>query len=193
MMDAPEFLKTRRAAIAALAVAVSFAFLLVIAPLAGAFSAQNAEIAESLQQLGQFRAEQALRPALEKELDALNRQGASVPGIISADSTALAQAQLQSEIKTAVEASQGTVASIQALPASTRNGYEVIALQCDFSVPENRLQDLTYAIAAHRPYLFIDDASIAGPPGGFEAQDTKTQPILTVRISVHGFRWVRRK
>lgn len=192
MSAAPAFLKTRTAALAALGVtAILFAFA-VVAPVAAAFTAQSDEIDQALRQLGFYRAEIAAKPALEAELRALDERGASVPGVIEAPSTALAQAKLQSEIKALVEANRGSVRSMQIMPVSAQNGFEIIAVQSDLTIPEGRLKDLAYAAAAHAPYLFVNEASVTAPPR--EPDDIQAREVmLDIRWTVQGYRWGRGK
>ncbi len=185
------FIKSRAAALIACAVAAIVFAIVVVTPIVAAFSAQSDEIETSLQQLGFYRAEIASKGALEAELKALNEKGASVPGVIDADSTALAQAQLQSQIKALVENNKGIVRSMQILASPKQGGFEVIALQCDLSVPQSHLKDLAYAIAAHAPYLFVDEASISAPNLG--PDDVGQQAMLDIRWTVHGYRWGRPK
>lgn len=185
-------LKTRAAALAALAAGVVLFGLVVVAPVVAAFSAQRGETQDALQQLGYFRAEIAAKPRLEAELRSLNERGASVPGVIEGASTALAQAQLQSQIKSIVESKGGSIRSMQILPAAQQGGFEVIAVQCDLQVPMSKLQDLAYAMDSHAPYLFMDEASISAPPS--EPDDIQNrQPMLDIRWTVHGYRWGRAK
>jgi hypothetical protein len=191
-VSAPAFLKTRAAALTALAAGGVLFGIVVVAPVAAAFAAQDGEIQEGLRQLGFYRAEIAAKPALEAQLRSLNDRGASVPGVIDAPSTAIAQAKLQSEIKALVEANQGNVRSMQIMPASSQSGFEVIAVQSDVSIPESRLKDLAYAVAAHAPYLFVDEASVSAPPR--EADDVQNRSAtLDIRWTVHGYRWGRTK
>jgi len=122
----------------------------------------------------------------------LDRQGAAVPGVVAGDSTALAQAELQSQLKTLIEANQGVVRSEQAVPSTTQGGFETIAVQCDFSIPESQLKNLAYAVGDHKPYLFVDEASISVASN--DPDDMRnTQPMLDVRWTIHGYRWAARK
>jgi general secretion pathway protein M len=190
-MTAP-FLKTRAAALGALAVGLVLIALLVVTPVVAAFSAQDDEIQDSLHQLSVYRAEIASKPALEAALNDLNRKGASVPGVVEGDSVALAQAALQSQIKALVEANGGTLRSVQMLPVTSQGGFDVIAVQCDLSVPQARLQDLAYAVASHAPYLFVDEASIGAPPADLDSPQLH-DAALDIRWTVHGYRWGRPK
>ncbi len=190
-MTAP-FLKSRTAALAALGLAALVFAVVVIVPIWAAFAAQGEETQEALHQLGFYRAEIASRPKLEAELAALNTQGASVPGVLPGDSTALAQAALQSQIKSLIESNKGRLRSIQVLPSTQRGGFEVVSVQCDLELPMSGLKDLAAAIGRHTPYLFIDDVSISAPP--IEPDDvTAKQPVLDLRWTMHGYRWKRQK
>ncbi|MBV9992289.1 MAG: hypothetical protein JOZ72_13475 [Alphaproteobacteria bacterium] len=192
MTARPAFIKSRAAALAACAVVLLVVAVFVVTPVVAAFSAQSDEIDASLQQLGFYRAEIAAKPMLEAELKSLNEKGASVPGVIDAESTALAQAQLQSQMKALVEANKGSVQSMQIVPVSKQGGFEIIAVQCDLSVPQSQLKSLAYALAAHAPYLFVDEASISAPNLGPDDIGNK-QAILDIRWTVHGYRWGRTK
>ena len=192
MIAVSEFLRTRAGALVALGLGVLVFALVVVTPVIAAFSAQNDDIDDLLQQLGSYRAEIASEPALQSQLAELDREGATVPGVIEGDSTSLAQAQLQHQIKIVVEASQGNLRSVQALPAAAQGGFETIAVQCDFSIPESRLKSLAYALSTHRPYLFVDEASIASPPNDPDNVQAREQ-MLDVRWTVHGYRWVAQK
>lgn len=192
MSDRPPFIKSRMAALAACAVAAIVFAVIAVTPVVAAFSAQSDEIDASLQQLGFYRAEIAAKPALEAELQSLNQKGASVPGVIDAESTSLAQAQLQSQVKALIEANKGSVRSMQIMPASKQGGFEVIAVQCDLSVPQGQLKSLAYAVAAHAPYLFVDEASISAPNTGPDDIGAR-QAMLDIRWTVHGYRWGRTK
>lgn len=185
-------MRSRTAALAALATAIALGALIVAVPVWAAFSAQNGEIADSLRQLGQYRAEIAARPALEAELRALNEKGASVPGVVEGESTPLAQAKLQSEIKALIEANGGSVRSMQILPPAKQGGFEIVSVQCDLSIPQTRLKALAYAVAAHAPYLFVGEASITAPPSDPDQASNK-QSTLDMRWTVHGYRWGRTK
>ena len=188
----PPFIKSRAAALIACATLLLIIAVFVVTPVVAAFSAQSDEIDASLQQLGFYRAEIAAKPVLEAELKSLDEKGASVPGVIDAESTTLAQAKLQSQMKALVEANGGSVRSMQVMPSAKQGGFEIIAVQCDLSVPQSRLKSLSYALAAHAPYLFVDEASISAPNLGPDDIGNK-QSMLDIRWTVHGYRWGRTK
>jgi len=192
MSEFSAFFRTRIGLYTALGLSIAAFALVIVTPLVAAFAAQNGDIDDMLQQLGSYRAEIAAKPALKAQLAELDRQGATVPGVIEGDTTSLAQAQLQHQIKTLVEANQGTLHSVQAMQAIKQGGFETIAVQADLSVPISRLKALAYALSAHRPYLFVDEASISAPPSDLDNIQIHEQ-MLDVRWTVHGYRWVAQK
>jgi len=192
MSELSNFFRTRTGVYTALGLGIAAFALVIVTPVVAAFAAQNGDIDDMLQQLGSYRAEIAAKPVLKAQLTELDRQGATVPGVIEGDTTALAQAQLQRQVKTLVEANQGTLHSVQAVPAVKQGGFETIAVQADLSVPISRLKALAYALSAHRPYLFVDEASISAPPSDLDNIQVHEQ-MLDVRWTVHGYRWVAQK
>ena len=192
MSELSDFFRTRTGVYTALGLGIVAFALVIVTPVVAAFAAQSGDIDDMLQQLGSYRAEIAAKPALQAQLAELDRQGATVPGVIEGDTTSLAQAQLQRQIKAVVEANQGTLHSVQAMPAVKQGGFETIAVQADLSVPISRLKALAYALSAHRPYLFVDEASISAPPSDLDNVQVHEQ-MLDVRWTVHGYRWVAQK
>ena len=192
MSELSDFFRTRTGVYTALGLGIAAFALVIVTPVVAAFAAQNGDIDDMLQQLGSYRAEIAAKPALQAQLAELDRQGATVPGVIEGDTTSLAQAQLQRQIKAVVEANQGTLHSVQAMPAVKQGGFETIAVQADLSVPISRLKALAYALSAHRPYLFVDETSISSPPSDLDNVQVHEQ-MLDVRWTVHGYRWMAQK
>ena len=116
MMAVPQFLLGRRAALAALCVGLVILTLLVVLPIMAVYASQQQENSDSLYQLALFRAEASTRPQLELELQSLRQRGSATPGLITADSVSLAQAQLERDVKAIVEANGGEIHSAQLVP-----------------------------------------------------------------------------
>ena len=153
MTAVPRYLLGRRAALAALCVGLVFIALLVVLPIMAIYASQQQEKSNSLYQLALFRAEAAMRPQLEAELQALRQRGSNTPGLITADSVSLAQAQLERDIKAIVETNGGEIHSAQ-IGASSRIGdLDIILIQYDLSIPVTRLSALVYAIESHYAIL----------------------------------------
>jgi type II secretion system (T2SS) protein M len=188
-MTIPESWKGRQGALVAAGIAGAGALLIVLLLGFVIFGGQSADTQEAVHQLAIYRAEMAMRPQLEAQLKALKLQAAATPGLIANDNPQLAQAQLQDEVKAIVVANQGEVRMAQVVPASTVDGFQVIAVQYDLMVPMARLRDLTYAIETHTPYLFIDGADIVSTQDLQSGDPQTANPMLEVRWTVHGYRW----
>jgi len=188
-MTVPASWKTRKGAMVAAGILGGLAA--VILALLGyfIFGGQSADTDEAVHQLAFYRAEAALKPQLESQLQNLKQQAASTPGLIGNDSAALAQAQLQDEVKALVTQNGGEVRTAQIVPVSAVNGFQMIAIQYDIMVPMAKLRDLTYAIETHTPYLFIDEADIVSTQDYQSGDPASANPMLEVRWTVHGYRW----
>jgi hypothetical protein len=188
-MVVPDLLRGRRGAFIALGVA-SLAFaLLVIAPLVALFEAQQSDIEDSLGDLANYQAEVALRPQLETRLHALEQTAKSVPGLLAGNNAELAQAQLQSDMKSLIGENGGTLLSAQLLQPTSANGFDMVAIQYDLTVPLTHLKNLIYAVETHTPYYFVDDADMIMPPNWRPDNPQAPDPALEVRWTVHAFRW----
>ena len=177
----------RTAAITALASVIVLSASLIFLALAFIYSGQRAEAAENLHQLAIYRSEVDARPEVERAYALLKSRVAAMPGVLHAEAGAPAQAQVGAQVKEIVEANGGEVRSEQALPLAPSNGFEIVSIECDLTVPASRLRELIYAVETHRPYLFIDTADITAPI----SWDTKSnvEPSYEVRWGLHAYRW----
>lgn len=191
-MEIPESWLGRQAAMRAAVIAGVVLFLVIGIPVGAAFWAEHSETEDALSQLALYRAEMGLKPKLEAELTAVQAQAASGTGLIVADDSALAEAQVQREMKSLVENNVGEVRSSQVASKKPAGGLEEISIQYDLSVPITRLNPLLYAIETHTPYLFIDHATISGGLAWQQPQPTgrkQPEPKLEVRLTVRAYRW----
>lgn len=187
-MTAPTFLRGRKGAFIALG-GLGLLFLVLVAlPLAVMFQAQADDRSEALAQLESYRAEEARRPALAARLAALQEGAKSVPGLLTGTSAALAQAQLQSEMKGLIDKNGGSLLSAQLLPPTKVKGFDSVAIQYDVTIPLSRFSGLVYAVETHVPYYFIDSADFVMPPNW--RQNSPTQdPSMEMRWTIHAYRW----
>jgi hypothetical protein len=188
-MTFPQSWKTRRGALVAACSAGAVVLLIVVLLGLVIFGGQSQDTADEVHALAVYRAQIALRPQLEEQLKALKLQAAATPGLIGSDNASLAQAQLQDEVKAIVIANQGEVRTAQVVPASTVDGFQVIAIQYDLMIPMAHLRDLTYAIESHTPYLFIDEADIVSNQDFQSGDPQAANPMMELRWTVHAYRW----
>lgn len=177
----------RTAALSALACAIVLCGALIFLALAFIYGDQREEAKENLRQLAVYNSEIDARPEVERAYSMLKVRVAAMPGVLHAEGGAPAEAQVESQLKEVVEANGGEVRSAQAMPTTSSNGFEVVSLECDLTVPASRLRDLLYAVETHRPYLFIGTADITAPV----SWDPKSnaEPSYEVRWSLRAYRW----
>lgn len=185
-MTVPEFLLGRRAALtgALTLLAVAIVALAVLARVL--LGTGTGTQAERLGQLAELEAEAALRPDAERALTASRAAVAAYPGLLHGDSDALTQADLQSDVKSIVEANGGEVRSASPLPASDEHGLRRIAIQYDVTLPLSKLDDLAYALESHTPYLVLSAVDIVAP--AWPSGDKPVEPRIEARWTVSGFR-----
>ena len=187
-MTAPSFLRGRKGAFLALGVVALLFVVLVALPVFAMFRAQASDRREALAQLAAYRVQEAQRPALAARLAALQEGAKSVPGLLNATSAALAQAQLQSDMKELIDRSGGSLLSAQLLPPTKVKGFDSVAIEYDVTIPLSRFSSLVYSVETHTPYYFIDAADFVMPPNW--RPDVRGQdPSMEMRLTVHAYRW----
>jgi hypothetical protein len=187
-MTAPNFLRGRKGAFIALG-AMAFLFLALVAlPLAVMFRSQVSDREQAMAQLQTYQAEEARRPALAARLAALQEGAKSVPGLLTGTSAALAQAQLQSEMKELIDRNGGSLLSAQLLPPTKVKGFDSVAIQYDLTIPLSRFSGLVYAVETHVPYYFVDSADFVMPPN-WRANAPTQDPSMEMRWTIHAYRW----
>src|SRR5207302_1346188 len=132
----------RTAALVALAGVIVLSASLIFLALAFVYSGQREEAAENLRQLATYRSEIDARPEVERTYTLVKARVAAMAGVLHAEGGAPAQAQVESQVKEIVEANGGEVRSKQALPLAPSNGFEIVSIQCDLTVPASRLREL---------------------------------------------------
>jgi hypothetical protein len=188
-MTVPNFLRGRRGAFFALSIAVALALIVVGLPIGMLFAAQASDIRDSEEQIAAYQAEVGQRPQLEERLQALRQSAQSVPGLLTGTSAALAQAQLQSDMKGLIERNGGTLLSAQLLPPARANGFDVVSISYDMTVPLGRFRSLIYAVETHTPFYFVNDADFIMPPNWRPGNPQNADPAMEVRWTIHAYRW----
>ena len=174
------------------AIVLGLAALLLFAGGASAYFAvvsQNEAIEQALDRLATYEGTIETRPALEAQLESIRQRSASLAGLVSATSAALAAASMQNDVKAIASQVGGEVRSTQSLPPSTLDSFEKIEIACEVSLPMNRLKDLLYQIETRTPYLFLDRIVMEVPqtvsrPAG------PSQPRIELQFVVRAYRWV---
>ena len=150
---------------------------------------QQQYIADAKAQIASAEAVLASRPLLEKQMQAQGAEAATVPGLVSAGSAALAQAKLQSTMAAIVAANGGTLVSAQLLPPSSERGFDVVAIRYDVTLPLSHLRSLLYGVETHTPYFFVDDADILIQPNWNPNAPDAPAPTVELHWTVSAYRW----
>lgn len=187
-MRAPHVLRGRRGAFIALGAASVVVAIAIALPVAALFHGQAEDRKEALRELAVYRAEEGQRPALAAQLAALREGAKTVPGLLDASNAALAQAQLQSEMKDLIDKNGGSLLSAQLLPPTTVKGFDSVAIEYDMTVPLSNFSALVYAVETHVPYYFVDSADFVMPPNWKPSSNTP-DPAMEMRWTIHAYRW----
>ena len=187
-MTVPSYLRGRTGAFIALGALAVLVLLFVGLPLAAMFQAQADNRDAALEQLTAYREQEARRPALLARLAALQESAQTVPGLLRASSAALAQAQLQSDMKELIDKNSGNLLSAQLLPPTKVKGFDQIAIEYDMTVPLSHVSTLLYAVETHTPYFFVDSADLVMPPN-WRPSPQMQDPAMEVRWTIHAYRW----
>ncbi|MGH6889942.1 MAG: type II secretion system protein GspM [Rhizomicrobium sp.] len=187
-MRAPAFLHGRQGAFIAIGTVFVLLATMVALPVAALFRGQAEDRKEALQELAAYRAQEAQRPALAAQLAALREGAKTVPGLLDASNAALAQAQLQSEMKDLIDKNGGSLLSAQLLPPTAVKGFDSVAIEYDMTVPLSNFSSLVYAVETHVPYYFVDSADFVMPPN-WKPNPNRADPAMEMRWTIHAYRW----
>jgi general secretion pathway protein M len=150
----------RLVALALLAAVILAVWGYVVAPVVAGYREAAESIAQSRQQLAQYRRIAARAPQLQAELDRLRQGELSRVGLLEGDKDTLVVAELQNRIKTLAEASGGELRSLQALPVRDEEHLRQITVRAHLSFGEEGLLQVLHALESSRPYLFIDNVDV---------------------------------
>lgn len=183
-----EALASRKAVVIGLATGAALVIVLAGASVAAFLQGESTDTQENLDETAAYHAEAAERPAIEAAYKQALARAGTAPGLLHAGNASLAEAQLESQFKTIASSAGADVKSAQILTAAKANGFEVIAVQFDMTVPASHLRDLAYAVETHSPYLFVDDVTLSAP--NWQASNARSSdPMLELRWTVRGYRW----
>jgi hypothetical protein len=184
----PDFLRGRRGAFLAVGVLAVLFVAAVALPVTAMFEAQAQDRREALAQLAAYRAQEAQRPVLDARLAALQEGAKSVPGLLTASSAELAQAQLQSNMKELIDKNGGSLLSAQLLPPTKVKGFDSVSIEYDVTIPLSNFSSLVYAVETHVPYYFVDSADFVMPPN-WRPTSPIQDPSMEMRWTIHAYRW----
>jgi general secretion pathway protein M len=160
---------------------------LVVGPLVAEWRTNEALVAQSQELLHRYRAIAATRPALKRQMDAL--QEAELAALyLEGASDALAAAALQEGVRALVAEVAGELHSTQILPATSEHGLRRIALRVQLGLDTAALQTLLHALETGRPLLFLDNLVLRARQGRARRTDVEADdPVLEVALDLYGY------
>jgi len=179
---------TRLLALGILAIVLAVVATVVVLPLAALLDPDQSEAEHLLQRWATYDAVIQSRPALEDHLKKLRSDASAQAGTLKGDTTALAAASLQGDVKEIVERHGGQIRSARILPAQAVDAFEKVGVHYDVALPQPALERLLYDLEAHVPFLFVEAVDIRMPENWQPGQGGP-QPSLAIRWQVIGYRW----
>jgi general secretion pathway protein M len=124
--------------------------------------------------------------ALEAELAKLKARRPDAVEFLQSANDALAAAELQNRIKSAVEAAQGELRSTQILPVREEGSFRQVAVRGQMVVKLKALQRIFYQFESASPLLFLDNLEIRAR-GAQRNRGVGDDPLLEVRFDLYGY------
>jgi type II secretion system (T2SS) protein M len=124
--------------------------------------------------------------ALEAELAKLKQRRADGGEFLLSANEALAAAELQNRIKSAVEAAQGELRSTQILAVREEGQFRQAAVRGQIVVKLKSLQRIFHQFESASPLLFLDNVEIRAR-GAQRNRSVGDDPLLEVRFDLCGY------
>ena len=136
-----------------------------------------------------FKSQSALnasRPELARALEAL-RAGNTRKLFLRGATPALAAAELQDQVKQAIESVGGKVALVQGIAPKDDGAYRIVAAQFHLNVSNSNLRRVLHALETREPYFFVDNLTVrALVPPGYRPPPGAAEPEVFAQIDVSG-------
>lgn len=187
---------SRTLALALLALGAILLVFGVIDPLLAMKRDYGAAIERSQRLLDGYRTRQADVRSLTAELASLRSDQPSKRTYLVATNATLAGAQLQSHLKTVVEAAGGELVTTQIIERQNAGGSPQITVRAQMTGSIGALRQIFHRLESEHPLLFIDNVTIHAP----DAPNAVADPMrgrmvgtgadrLSVGYDIYGYLW----
>jgi hypothetical protein len=180
-------LASRIAALALLVLVVGLLYATFVDPVLDDFAAtrqrlaQNTALAERYQQLADGL------PGRRAALAELQQHPLAQAGFLASANESLAGAELQSRIKSLVEAAQGELKSTQVLPAQQDGEFRRVGVRGEMSMTLAATQRVIHEIEATPPWLLLDHVDIHSHEAERRRDRNPDIVVLEVSFEVYGY------
>lgn len=183
----------RWAAVALLLLVVSTLILLVLLPLATGWLDYREQKDDLLFRLQRQQTIAARRDSVARNLESLNQQYQQQEYLSNSDTEALASAELQNIVKTAVTEAGGQLTSTQGLPGKTENDFVRIAVKVRMSGSIESLRTVLHGLDTNAPLLLVDQLDISPVRGARNRTTNKMDPSAQLNVSFEVISFMRAK
>jgi general secretion pathway protein M len=150
------------AAVSLLLLTLLMAYFATIQPVITKHAFYQENIASMQQRLQRYKQIIASRPALEAELNQLQREQATNAYYLEQQSAPLAATELRKWVKTVVESNGGILMSTQSLPLLENELFPRVGISVRMTGNTEMLEKVLYDLESRRPLLFVDHLQVNG-------------------------------
>lgn len=183
----------RWAALALLLLVVLAIILLVLLPLVTNWLDYREQKDDLLFRLQRQQTIAARRDSVAQNLELLHQQYQQQGYLSNSDTEALASAELQNIIKTAVTEAGGQLTSTQGMPGRTENDFVRIAVKVRMSGSIESLRTVLHSLDTNVPLLLVDQLDISPVRGARNRSTNKMDPSAQLNVSFEVISFMRAK
>ena len=187
MILRPASFLSRILALALLGAVLAGLYLLAVRPMTEQYLHYRRSIDQSQDLLGQYRRLGASLPALQSQLDELDRRRTSAGTHLQGASDALVAADLQNRIKGIVDAHGGQLTSTQILAAKDEAELRRIGIRVQMTATVDALYRIFHDLESGKPFLFLDNIDIRQRRARRRRKEAADDSNLAVRFDIYGY------
>ncbi|OQW79973.1 MAG: general secretion pathway protein GspM [Proteobacteria bacterium ST_bin11] len=135
----------------------------------------------------------ARRDSIAQNLELLNQQYQQQGYLSNSDTEALASAELQNIVKTAVTEAGGQLTSTQGLPGKAEEDFVRIAVKVRMSGSIETLRGVLHSLDTNVPLLLVDQLDISPVRGARNRTTNKMDPSSQLNVSFEVISFMRAK
>jgi general secretion pathway protein M len=160
----------------------------MLVPLRQSYAETDQKIAEARELLARYERLAAGRLELEAQVKELRDRQSTQGNYLTGGTDALAAADLQDRVNAIIAANNGTLRSIQVLPAEDEGGYRRVAMRLQVTATTSALFNIVYALESETPLLFIDNFDVqARRKRNVNTDQPQQETILTIGLDLFGY------
>ncbi|CAD6873959.1 type II secretion system protein GspM [Methylomonas fluvii] len=180
-------------ALALLGLVLFTVIFLVLLPLFSSWLDYREQKNDLLFRLQRQQAIVARRDSVAQNLESLNQQYQQQGYLSDSDTEALASAELQNIVKTAVTEAGGQLTSTQGLPGKAEEDFVRIAVKVRMSGSIEALRAVLHSLDTNMPLLLVDQLDISPVRGARNRSTNKMDPSSQLNVSFEVISFMRAK